>query len=841
MFRHITRVFSASSDRVKAVEFHPTEPMLAAALYHGTVCIFHTHDMSLMRTIRVDAQKPVRCVRWMPSMHCLITGGDTFAISCFGYNTGLVASLPNAHTDFIRQIAVHPTQSQFLSCSDDFKVNLYSFENNQIKVQRVFTGHEHFVMDVKFNPKDPSTFATASLDCTIKFWGLTSTTPRFTLKGHQGGVNCIEFFPGSDKPYLASGSDDCRIKLWDYQTKSCVATLSMHTSNVTALRFHPVFPLLLSVAEDDLLVVWNSMTLAEEATFNYQKKRGWCIDATTSNLVALGYDEGLVVLKIGKGSNVVVTMDSNGRAFWAKNNEIQSSNLVQATDSGDGKAVDMTVKDVSTSEMYVSSLQYNTSGRYVAVCGDNEYAIFSALAWRSKSFGEGKELAWGIGDTFAVRSGSDKVVIVNNFTNKSFLETSFDCERIFGGTLLSVVGDDAVTFYTWDDRSVVRQIEVRATGVWWSQSNTMVAIASEDTLFILSFNEDYASAGDYDPELGSEEAFTLISESEHQVKKGVWYNDVFFFNDDRTVSFWAGGRTEMVARIDKNLTLVGYVHRLEKVFFCDGDYNFYAYPVPLSVLEFVISATADDEINPETVPEEWRGRMCAMLEELGKLPEALELADSDDKRFELSLKMGKLDVAISIVKKTGNQQQWSHLAAIAVKTGKMAILEEALEKAGDEAGVLLVKSCQGSQKDMAEYAAKGHEAQNVSFAAYFATGNFNKCIDLLLETGRAPEAAMMARAYMPSRMDECAMKWREMLAQKGENRVAQSIAVPKEYPNLFGMDQIRETEPTPEPVADQEPEAKPKPEPAAAATAKEDLDEDVGALIDQLDDEDFDI
>lgn len=838
MFRHITRLFSTTSDRVKAVEFHPTEPMLAAALYNGTVVIFHTHDMSLLRTIRVDAQKPVRCVRWMPSRHCLITGGDTLAIQCFGYNTGVVASLPNAHTDFIRQIAVHPTQSQFLSCSDDFKVNLYTVEENgQIKPQRVFNGHEHFVMDVKFNPKDPSTFATASLDCTIKFWGLTSTSPRFTLKGHQGGVNCIEFFPGSDKPYLASGSDDFKIKLWDYQTKSCVATLSMHTANVTALKFHPVFPLLLSVAEDDMLVVWNSMTLANEATFNYQKKRGWCIDATSGNLVALGYDEGLVVLKIGKGSNVVVTMDSNGRTFWAKNNEIQSTNLVQASDCGEGQPVDMTVKDVSTSEMYVSSLQYNSSGRYVAVCGDNEYAIFSALAWRSKSFGEGKELAWGTGDTFAVRTGSDTVAIVNNFTNKSWLQTSFECERIFGGTLLSVVGDDSVTFYTWDDHTVVRQIDVRATGVWWSQSNTMVAIATDDTLFILSFNEDYANSGSYDPELGSEEAFSLISESEAQVKKGVWYNDVFFFNDDKTVSFWAGGRTEIVARIDKNLTLVGYVQRLEKVFFCDSDYNFYSFLVPMSVLEFVISATADDEINPETVPEDWRSRMCTMLEELGKLPEALELADNDDKRFELALKMGRLDVAVSIAKKNGNQQQWSQLSALAVRTGKMDILEEALQKAGDEAGVLLVKSCRGNRKEMEEYAAAGHESKNVSFAAYFATGNYDKCIDLLLETGRAPEAAMMARAYKPSRMDECAIKWQEMLAQNGENRVAQSIAVPKEYPNLFGMNG---TEQAPEPEV--EPEAEEKHEQQAENPgAQEDLDDDVGALINQLDDDDFDI
>ena len=26
--------------------------------------------------------------------------------------------------------------------------------------------------------------------------------------GHQKGINCLDFYPGADKPYLATGSDD---------------------------------------------------------------------------------------------------------------------------------------------------------------------------------------------------------------------------------------------------------------------------------------------------------------------------------------------------------------------------------------------------------------------------------------------------------------------------------------------------------------------------------------------------------------------------------------------------------------------------------------------------------
>ena len=53
-----------------------------------------------------------------------------------------------------------------------------------------YEGHSHYVMMVAFNPKDANTFASASLDRTIKVWGLGTLQPHFTLEGHEKGVNC---------------------------------------------------------------------------------------------------------------------------------------------------------------------------------------------------------------------------------------------------------------------------------------------------------------------------------------------------------------------------------------------------------------------------------------------------------------------------------------------------------------------------------------------------------------------------------------------------------------------------------------------------------------------------
>jgi coatomer subunit beta' len=288
-----------TSDRVKCVEFHPTEPLLAAALINGTVVICNTSDMSVVRTIQVAAAKPIRSVRWIPSINAVLTAGDDLTISAFDCNTGfLLASRPDAHADFIRQLAVHPSQTQFLSCSDDSTVHLYTLlSNREITLTQCSAGHEHYVMDVKFNPADGgATFATASLDCTVKVWDLGSSTARFTLTGHGAGVNCLAFFPGEARPYIASGSDDFTVKVWDYLNQSCVTTFTGHSANVTGVSFHPAVPLLFSIAEDQSLNAWNVLTFKQEASLDNEKKRGWCVDAS-SGLVAAGYDGGIVVLR----------------------------------------------------------------------------------------------------------------------------------------------------------------------------------------------------------------------------------------------------------------------------------------------------------------------------------------------------------------------------------------------------------------------------------------------------------------------------------------------------------------------------------------------------------------
>ena len=47
------------------------------------------------------------------------------------------------------------------------------------------------------------------------------------------GVNWVDYYPHSDKPYLLTTSDDRTVKIFDYTTKALIATLEGHSSNVS--------------------------------------------------------------------------------------------------------------------------------------------------------------------------------------------------------------------------------------------------------------------------------------------------------------------------------------------------------------------------------------------------------------------------------------------------------------------------------------------------------------------------------------------------------------------------------------------------------------------------------
>eukprot|EP00271_Cylindrocystis_brebissonii_P010156 TRINITY_DN26257_c0_g1_i1.p1 TRINITY_DN26257_c0_g1~~TRINITY_DN26257_c0_g1_i1.p1 ORF type:complete len:919 (-),score=227.95 TRINITY_DN26257_c0_g1_i1:1148-3904(-) len=794
----IKRKLAQRSDRVKCVDLHPTEPWILATLYTGSVYIWNHITQSLVKSFEVT-ELPVRSAKFIARKQWLVAGSDDMFIRVYNYNTMDKVKSFEAHTDYIRCVAVHPTLPYLLSSSDDMLIKLWDWDKGW-QCTQIFEGHSHYVMQVIFNPKDTNTFGSASLDRTIKIWSLGSPDPNFTLEGHLKGVNCLDYFTGGDRPYLLSGSDDQLIKVWDYQTKSCVQTLEGHTHNVSAVCFHPELPIIISGSEDGTVRIWHATTYRLENTLNYGLERVWTVAYMKgSNRIAIGYDEGTIMIKIGR-EEPVASMDNSGKIIWAKHNEIQTVNVKSVPNDfevTDGERLPLAVKELGSCDLYPQTLHHNPNGRFVVVCGDGEYIIYTALAWRNRSFGSALEFCWSLEGEYAVRESTSKIKVYSkNFQERKSMRPANSAEGIVGGALLGVLSNECICFYDWQECRVVRRIDVAVKNVYWSDSGDRVAIASESSFYILQYNRDLVQkhldeGQPVDEQQGVEDAFEVLHEVSERVRTGCWVGDCFIYNNSSwRLNYCVGGEVTTLFHLDRPMYLLGYLAAQSRVYLIDKEFNVMSYTLLLSLIEYKTLVLRGDMEEAEkvlpTIPNDQLNNVARFLEARGLTEGALQVATDPDYKFDLAVQLGHLEIAQEIAEKAESETKWKQLGELAMSAGRFELAERCLLQASDLSGLLLLFSAQGSATGLEKLAALAVEQgkNNVAFLCYFLLTRPEDCIDLLSKSGRIPEAAFLARTYVPSKVSDVVGLWRADL-KKINQKAADALADPADYANLF--------------------------------------------------------
>ncbi|KAF1393718.1 hypothetical protein PFLUV_G00018940 [Perca fluviatilis] len=794
----IKRKLTARSDRVKSADLHPTEPWMVASLYSGTVVVWNHETQMMVKTFEL-CDLPVRVAKFVARKHWVIAGADDMQIRVFNYNTLERVHMFEAHSDYIRCIVVHPTQPYILTSSDDMLIKLWDWDRKWLCGQ-VFEGHTHYVMQIVINPKDNNQFASASLDRTVKVWQLGSKTPNFTLEGHEKGVNCIDYYSGGDKPYLISGADDRLVKIWDYQNKTCVQTLEGHAQNVTCVSFHPELPIILTGSEDGTVRVWHSNTYRLENTLNYSMERVWCICGQPgSNSVALGYDEGSIIIKLGR-EEPAMSMDSSGKIIWAHHSEVQQANLKSMGETmgeiRDGERLPLGVKDMGSCEIFPQTIQHSPNGRFVVVCGDGEYIIYTAMALRNKSFGSAQEFVWAHDSSqYAIREGSSMVRIFKNFKEKKAFKPDFGTEGIFGGFLLGVRSNSGLAFYDWESGELIRRIEIQPKHIFWSDSGELVCIGTDESFFVLRYiPEKVAAAQESKEEItedGIEGAFEVLGEVPEIVKTGVWVGDCFIYTSSlNRLNYYVGGEIITIAHLDRTMYLLGYIPKDDRLYLGDKELNVISYSLLLSVLEYQTAVmrrdfSTADKVLP-TIPKEQRARVANFLEKQGFRQQALAVTTDPEHKFELALQLGELKIAYQLASEAESEQKWKQLAELATTKCQFSLAQECLHQAQDYGGLLLLATASGDANMVGKLAvgAEKDGKTNVAFLTYFLQGRLDKCLDLLIETDRLPEAAFLARTYLPSHVSRVVKLWKESLS-KVNQKAADALADPSQYSNLF--------------------------------------------------------
>lgn len=786
----VKRQLFARSERVKGIDFHPTEPWILTTLYSGHVNIWSFESQSIVKTFELT-DVPVRAGRFIARKNWIVAGSDDFQLRVYNYNTSEKVTSFEAHPDYIRAIAVHPTQSFVLTASDDMTIKLWDWDKSWKCVQ-VFEGHGHYVMGIAINPKDPNTFASACLDRTVKIWSLGSATPNFTLEAHEAkGVNFIDYYPQSDKPYLLTTSDDRTVKVWDYTTKALIATLEGHTSNVSFAVYHPELPVIISGSEDGTIKIWHSSTYRLEQSLNYGLERAWCVAYQKGkNGIALGFDDGAVVISMGR-EEPAVSMDAGGKVLWARHNEILTAVIKGNEKLKDAERLTLPTKDLGSTEIYPQSLLHSPNGRFVAVCGDGEYIIYTALALRNQAFGSALDFCWASKEhdkDYAIRESSTSVKIFRNFKERSVLNVGFAAEGLSGGILLGVKGQGGIGLFDWDSGALVRRIEVEPKSVYWSESGELVTLATEDTFYVLRYSrESYLEAvqnGEIDED-GAESAFEVVCDINESVRTGCWVGDCFIYtNSTNRLNYLVGDQSYTISHFDTPHYLLGYLPRDSRIYVADKDVNVVSFALSLAVVEYQTlvlrgDLEAAEELLP-SVPKDQNNKIARFLEGQGYKDLALQVATDPEHRFDLALSLGNLEEATQIAREQDTEHKWKTVGDAALAAWNVQLAQECFSKAKDLGSLLLLYSATSDETGLRELAqlAEGATANNVAFAALWQVGDIDGCINLLRKTNRLAEAVLFSQTYKPSGTAALVKEWKVSLEKEGKGKVSRLLGVP---------------------------------------------------------------
>jgi len=280
--------------RVRAVAFHPSEPICATGGDDTTVQIWQMNGIGTSATCVASLAAhgggvfAVAFNSWGSFGHTwgkmLASGGADGAIKLWMINadvSGAVgAGTLTSHSATVHSLAFHPSKLILASGSKDKTVKLWGDKTVGSKTTydciATLNGHTEEVHSIAFHPSGrilASGSGGSDGDHTVRLWKLngdaTSATCIAALAGHSFYVAAVAFHP--TLPIMATGSSSSELKLWrinsDETSATCFATAKDHLKltkekdmtmyfKIASVSFHPSAPVLATGSWDGMVKIW---------------------------------------------------------------------------------------------------------------------------------------------------------------------------------------------------------------------------------------------------------------------------------------------------------------------------------------------------------------------------------------------------------------------------------------------------------------------------------------------------------------------------------------------------------------------------------------------------------
>lgn len=203
----------------------------------------------------------------------------------------------NAHSDWVRSLAITPDNQTLISGSFDSIIKLWNLSNGQLNYE--LSDHSKGVFCLAISP-DGKYFVSGGFDHIIKLWDLTNDELIDELIDHTGTIQCLAI--SSDNHTLVSGSFDETIKLWQIDTGELIDTLTEYAGPIYAISFSNDGKLIASGGGDGKINLWNLDNKRDNlwlpgGTIHGNLSLVWCLLISSDNqFIISGHGDGLINL-----------------------------------------------------------------------------------------------------------------------------------------------------------------------------------------------------------------------------------------------------------------------------------------------------------------------------------------------------------------------------------------------------------------------------------------------------------------------------------------------------------------------------------------------------------------
>ena len=229
------------SEPVKALAWHPRNPVLATGSEDGTVRLWDAGGAS---RLLCEPGAKVRGVAWSPDGSRLAVAEAGGGIGIWDAKDGIPLRRARVHEGDVERPCWSADGQVLVTCGGDGAIKVQT--SDKLQLIRELRGHTDYIFNIAL-PPGGSIIASASKDTTVRIWDLQSGTEIAILEGHTGWVLAVQF--SLDGHFLASASKENKrttesVFLWRCRDWARVAGLPRQGfTGIGGLAFHPSMPL----------------------------------------------------------------------------------------------------------------------------------------------------------------------------------------------------------------------------------------------------------------------------------------------------------------------------------------------------------------------------------------------------------------------------------------------------------------------------------------------------------------------------------------------------------------------------------------------------------------------